>query len=559
MKFRKNLDKEIEPDEIFLDSSNLSLLNTQQFEGWLERPISKRIVVFTLLFFITVSSIFLWKLWYIQINMGERFAKRSEVNNLKKINYPPERGIIYDRNGKILAWNEEGGRVYSKISGLYNVLGYLGYPSEEDVSSGFLGNPKELIGKEGVEKVFNQFLRGKDGTKIIEVDVFGNIQSESVFDPGIRGGDIYLSIDSELSDYAYELVKNLAENKKFSGGSLIVMDVSSGEIVAMASYPEYNSNDLMSKNQVKVASYLDDKRMPFLNRTISGLYVPGSVLKPIFALGALNEGIIKPEKKIYSAGFISIPNPYFPDKPSIFKDWKAHGWMDMRNALAFSSDVYFYAIGGGYEDQEGLGIDNLEKYSRLFGIGTTTGIELLSEGIGNIPSPSWKELTFGGEKWTLGNTYHSAIGQYGFQVTPIQMVRAISAIANGGKLIKPTVLRSNKNSKEPEILAPFSVIDISEENFKIIREGMRLSVTKGTSIGLNIPQVEIAGKTGTAELGVSKNYVNSWNVGFFPCQNPKYAFAVVMEKGPKENTIGGAYIMRGLFDWMAQNKPEYIL
>lgn len=557
MKVQKNLNREIEPDEIFVDSSNISLLNTQQFEGWLERPISKRIVVLVAILFTIVSAVFLWKLWSLQILMGEKLAKRSENNNLKKISYQPERGAIYDRNEKLLAWNDEKGRAYTMNSGLYNVLGYLGYPSEEDVVSGFFGNTKELIGKEGVEKVFNGTLRGKDGIKIVEVDVRGDVQSESIYEPGIKGTDVRLSIDSSVSSKAYQIIQKLSEEKGFRGGSLVMMDIHSGEIIAMTSYPEYSSNDLMSKDENKISSYLNDSRMPFLNRTISGLYVPGSIMKPIFALGALDENIINPEKQIYSAGYISIPNPYFPDKPSIYKDWKAHGYVDMRHALAVSSDVYFYSIGGGYGDQKGLGINNLEKYSRLFGIGTTTGIELSSEGVGNIPSPSWKKIVFD-EEWTLGNTYHSAIGQYGFQVTPIQMARAISAIANGGKLVKPTILKKNNFQINTGMASSSSDIIISDEKFAVIKEGMRMSVTEGTSQGLDIPQVEIAGKTGTAEIGVTKNRVNSWSVGFFPYKKPKYVFTVVMESGPKENTTGGVYVMRTLLDWMAGNKSEYL-
>ncbi|MEI6296466.1 MAG: penicillin-binding transpeptidase domain-containing protein [bacterium] len=553
MKFRAGMNKDIEPDEIFLDSSNLSSFNTHQFEGWIEKPLPKKVIVFAFVFFLLVVSVFVLKIWSLQVKHGESFAIRSESNSLKKIAYLPERGVIYDRNDNLLAWNEKDGRRYTDKS-VHVALGYLGYPSKEDIEKLDISiDSKEMAGKEGAEKIFNEYLRGIEGVEVVEVNARGEIQSENIFDPGVKGGDVKLSLDVDISNKFSEYISSLAKEKGFQGGAGVMMDVNTGEIVAMASYPEYDSNALIQKDEEKVGEYLKDKRMPFMNRVVSGLYVPGSIMKPIFALAALNEGIIKPEKSIYSSGSISIPNPYSPDKPTVFKDWKAHGWVDMKKAIAFSSDVYFYAISGGYEDQKGIGILNIEKYSKMFGFGTTTGFELQPEKSGNIPSPEWKERIFDGEKWSLGNTYHSGIGQYGFQVTPIQVVRAISAIANGGKVLKPTIIKQAPGAG----VTIESIVEVDSDKFDVIKEGMRDSVLEGTSKGINFSQVEIAGKTGTAELGVSKKFVNSWNVGFFPYKDPKYAFTVVMEKGPVENTMGGVYVMNQLFNWMFINKPEF--
>jgi len=553
MKKKEKFNKDIEPDEIFLDSTNLSAFNTQQFEGWLEKPISKSAIYITSVFFLIIISIYLSKLWTLQVINGQSYADRSAQNSFKQIPFIPDRGNIYDSKDKLLAWNEEKDRVYVSEAGVSSLLGYLGFPSQEELDNGLVSNPKDLVGKEGMEKKFNDILRGEDGILIAEVDVKGNIQSEGILDYGKNGESLYLSLDLDLSKKLYETIGQLANEKKFQGGAGTLMNVETGEILAFASYPEYDSNVMTKRdNNKKINSYITDSKMPFLNRVISGLYLPGSILKPIFALAALNEGIISENKEIYSAGFISIPNPYSPDKPTIFKDWKAHGYVDMRKALAFSSDVYFYAIGGGYEDQKGLGIANIEKYSRLFGLGTTTGINFGKEEIGNIPSPAWKASVFNGEKWNIGNTYHSSIGQYGFQVTPIQIVRAIGAIANNGKLIEPTFLKRQKE------ITPYSLINISEDKFKIIKEGMRKSATEGTASGLYFPQVNVVAKTGTAEVGTLKQFVNSWVVGFFPYENPKYAFTVVMERGPVANTVGGVYVMRELFNWMIENRSEYI-
>jgi penicillin-binding protein 2 len=273
------------------------------------------------------------------------------------------------------------------------------------------------------------------------------------------------------------------------------------------------------------------------------------------ALAALEEGIIDPETKILSTGSISIPNPYDPKQVTIFKDWKAHGWVNLREALAVSSDVYFYAIGGGYEKQKGLGIAKIDDYVKKFGLGQATGIKFLSEETGVIPTPEWKAKVFNGEAWRLGNTYHTAIGQYGFQVTPIQMVKAVAGIATSGRLITPTIL---KLAKGDQVQSGSLITGIKEANYQIVREGMRMAVTSGISTSLNVPEVKLAVKSGTAELGVSKKYVNSWITGFFPYESPRYAFAIVMEKGGRDNLIGASVVMRQTLDWIIANASEYL-
>jgi len=270
------------------------------------------------------------------------------------------------------------------------------------------------------------------------------------------------------------------------------------------------------------------------------------------ALGARAEGIIDPNKKILSTGSISIPNPYFPNQKTVFKDWRAQGWVDMKTAIAVSSDVYFYEIGGGFQDQKGLGITNIEKYAELFGVGDKTGVDLPEEKSGVIPSPLWKAKNFKNEPWRIGDTYHTAIGQYGFQVTPMEMVRAVAALGNYGSLITPHFILGD-TTKEKEI----TNLDLKKENFDVVHEGMRQCVLIGTCTSVNVPYVQIAAKTGTAQLGVNKNKVNSWIIGFFPYDNPKYAFTIMMESGPSSNEIGASSIMRQLLDWMSINTPEY--
>jgi penicillin-binding protein 2 len=435
-------------------------------------------------------------------------------------------------------------------SGFSHLLGYVSYPSKDSTGNFWQG---DFIGKDGLEKEYNDNLKGENGSKIIETDALGKIYSENIVDAPKQGADLTTTVDSRVQKELFTLIQNMSQNRTFTGGAGVIMDVTNGELLTTTSFPEYNSEILSyGKDVPTINSYITDKRKVFLDRDTSGLYTPGSIVKPFFALGALNEGVIDPNKKILSTGSISIPNPYFPDQKTVFKDWKANGWVNMMQAIAVSCDVYFYEIGGGYQGQKGLGITNLEKYATLFGFGEKTGVDLPDENQGTIPSPTWKAKNFKGDSWRIGDTYHTAIGQYGFQVTPMEMARAVGAMANDGKLMTPHLVLGDK-VKETQI----TTIDLNKSYFDVVHEGMREAVTTGTAVSLNVPYVQVAAKTGTAQIGVSKNKVNSWVIGFFPYENPKYAFAVMMEAGPSSNEVGASAVMRQLLDWMSINTPEY--
>ncbi len=552
---RRSLGSEIAPDEIFLDSSNLPNFDVDQFEGRFEKPITKKTVLFLGAFFILVGLVFVGRVGILQVAKGESFALRSENNRLQHTPLFSERGIIYDRNGVELAWNSPGDdvfpvRSYTDKVGLAHVLGYIGYPARDKKGVYY---ETEFTGKDGVEKFYDKFLNGENGLKIVETNALLEVQSESVIKPPLDGEDLVLSIDALVQSKMYEFIENLSEEKGFQGGAGVVLDVNNGEVLALTSFPEYNSGVLSEGDDgAAIRRLQSDYRKPFINRAISGLYTPGSTVKPFVALGALNEKVITSEKKILSTGSISIQNPYFPDLKSVFTDWKEHGWVDVRDALAVSSNVYFYEVGGGFEDQNGIGIAKIEEYIRAFGLGEIAGIDLLGEVEGVIPNPTWKAEQFDGEPWRLGDTYNTSIGQYGFQVTPIQLAKGIAAIANKGELVSPHVVKDIKvkNSRVDKNIDGF--------NFDIIGEGMRQAVTDGTAKGLNVPSVKVAAKTGTAEVGISKKLVNSWIVGFFPYEKPRFAFVVVMEKGPRENTVGGLFVMRQILDWMTIHAPEYL-
>jgi penicillin-binding protein 2 len=548
--------KDIDPDEILLDSQNLPEFDTHQFEGRIEKPIGKSVFSIISFCIILIGMSFTYKLWRLQITQGEGFRTRSDNNNIHSTTIFADRGVVYDRNLVPLVWNtinpkssDFSLRVYATSTGLSTILGYVKYPTKD--SSGFYYKDK-FDPKDGIEKIYNDHLSGRDGKKIIETDVKGNVISESLVEPPRDGENLNMTIDIRLQRKLRESLLDIEGRAGYKGGAGIIMDVHTGEVLASSNFPEYSSQTMTDGSDVEqITSWITSKNHPFLNRTIDGLYTPGSIMKLFVAMGVLDQGVISPEKQILSTGSISIPNPFFPDKSSTFMDWKAHGLVDLRHAIAVSSNVYFYEVGGGYQGQKGIGIANIEKYSRMFGFGTTTGIDFPGELSGTIPNPEWKVKNFNGDPWRVGDTYNTAIGQYGFQVSPVQVVRAVAAIANNGTLLIPTFIKG-------QIPKASWNINLNPDFYKIVKEGMRLGVTSGTSQAINLPFVEVASKTGTAQIGVNKDEVNSWVVGFWPYENPHYAYAVVMERGSKNNQFGAVLVMRDFFDWLGIYSSDYL-
>ncbi len=544
----------INPDEIFVDAKNIPDFDRYQFEGRLEKPIAKPAFFGISACFLLLGALLLVKSAHLQIIKGESYSSRAMQNYLRPIVISPNRGIIYDRNGKELAWNDlvnEGEnlkqiRAYTDIPGLAHILGYTG-----------IGQGGRTIGKDGIEKKEEAFLGGTAGVKLVEYDSKNEVKSESISRTPASGKSLKLTIDAELQSKLYGIIADVVEEKGFGGGAGVILDINSGEILSMTSYPEYDSQILSrGKPEADIKKYLENSKMPFFNRAISGLYAPGSIIKPLVALAALNEKIITPEKQILSTGSISVPNPFFPDKPNIFKDWKAHGWVDMRRALAVSSNVYFYTVGGGYEGVKGLGIGKLKKYAEFFGFGSKTNVNLDKEEEGLIPSPETKAILNQRDPvWRIGDTYNASIGQGDFQITPLQAAVYAASIANEGRVLQPRLV-----TKEGEdYAAEEKIIDIPSGYFKIVKEGMRQVVLEGTGQGLSGLSVEIAAKTGTAELESNANkFVNSWLIGFFPYKNPRFAFSILLEKGKVSNLVGGVFVARQLFDWMIIHTPEYL-
>src|SRR3989344_2708693 len=441
-KFLKQMSRDIDPDEIFLDSKNLPGFDKHHFEGRIEKPINHTAVWGVFLSFILVTFIFLIKITNLQIVNGEDFLKKSENNRLDHKPLFAMRGVIYDRNHVPLPGNSvdnEAGRMaliasetrtntkkmpfqhrsYIFSPGFGHTLGYVSYPKRDN--RGFYYQ-ELFVGKDGLEEYYNKILSGENGLQIVETDALGMTKEGSIVENPKNGVALTLGIDSRIQEKLHTTIRDTANNFGYMAGAGAIMDVMTGELLAMTSYPEYESATLSEgKDKKIIQGYNLDKRAVFLDRAVSGVYTPGSIIKPFMAIAGLAEGIITPEKQILSTGSISIQNPYYP---------------------------------------------NIEKYARMFGFGVPTGVDITDEKSGTIPSPAWKEKMFEDGVWRLGDTYHTVIGQYGFQTTLLQALRGIASIANDGTLVTPHFL------KDPVQEFASSRIPIPSEYFQVAREGI---------------------------------------------------------------------------------------
>ena len=417
-----------------------------------------------------------------------------------------------------------------------HILGYTGKVSENDLLGNKNFSPLDYKGKSGLELVYDDVLRGVNGRMVQYVDSVLRIKKERKVKDAVSGNNLILSIDSGLQEELYkDLLKKINEIKGAEGAAAIALDPNNGEVLAMVSLPSYDNNIFSSEEKRKeYKNIAKNPKNPFFNRPISGVYPPGSSLKPFIASAALQEGTITKNTKINDIGYISIPNIYNPKIVYTFRDWKVggHGIVDVKKALAVSSNVFFYTVGGGYGGIEGLGIDRIKKYLNLFGFGRLTNIDLNGEDAGLIPDKEWKKNNKR-ENWFVGDTYNSAIGQGNILVTPLQLASATAAIANGGKLFEPKIVsriidkNGNTIKSTRKVLARDNFID--SENLRTVREGMRMAVTEGSARRLKNFPVKIAGKTGTAQIGGDDTH--AWFTSFAPYDDPKIVLTILIEKG----------------------------
>ena len=431
-----------------------------------------------------------------------------------------------------------------------HVIGYTGQITETEYNEQKdIYDMDDVVGRTGIEYLFEELLRGEDGEKQVEMSVDGTITGEYVSKNAIAGSDIVLTIDSNLQQVAQDALENcinkirsggFTETVEAEGGAVVVMDVNTGEVLAIASYPTFEPQWFVGGISQENWAYLrDDERHPQLNKAIQSSYEPGSIFKMVTAIAGLETGTITPNERINDTGVYRKYSDYQP------KCWyyttynRGHGLLNVTQALQRSCNYFFY------ETSDRMGIEAITRYALHFGLGQKTGIELPSESAGTVAART--------ENWTPGQTLQSAIGQGDNNFTPIQIARYISSIANGGTVVNPTIIKSILNSDGTEVpreeIEEYTneklgieetndTIEISAESINIAKEGMRMAASEAGGTAYSVFRnfsIEVAGKTGSAEANDDK--VNAWFVCFAPYDEPEVAVVAMVENGKHGNYV----------------------
>lgn len=440
----------------------------------------------------------------------------------------------------------------------------------------------DIIGKTGIESVFEEYLKGKDGTKQIDMSVDGTITAEVTEEEAVSGANVVLTIDSKLQKIAEDaLAANIEKIKSggfgpvynATGGSCVVMNVKTGEVLAMASYPNYNPQSFVNGiSNEEWNSYSNNKSHPLLNKTIQSAYEPGSIFKMVTAIAGLESGNITLKERIYDTG-------QYTKYGATWKCWyytdyhRGHGLLDVIGAIEKSCNYFFY------ETADRMGIDTLDKYARYFGLGTKTGIELPGETAGVLASKEYAESI--GQPWRPGDVINAAIGQGYNKFTPLQMAKYVSMVANGGNKLDVSIIKTVQNPDGSEVpreeINNFvnqklgltednteEEITLNQQYLHAVKEGMK-SVTSGESgtayVRFKDFNISVGGKTGSAEAGYDENgnqLVNAWFSAFAPYENPEIAVVVMVENGGHGNYTAEAVreIMAEYFGMNTQNVNE---
>ncbi len=481
----------------------------------------------------------------------------TDINLEKQNSLVISREVTVEQVLQIKSLNLEAVQIESDFKRQYlggaafsHIIGYVGPVDKNDLSQDPSLSFNDTIGKNGIESYYDDELRGEDGQIISYRNAKGVVIGQKTLKSATPGDDIFLTIDSDLQSYFYDRLKQGLDFVGSKAGVGIALDPRDGEILAIVNIPSFDNNKIKSQDLI-------DQMKPLFNRAISGVYSPGSTIKPVVAFGALKEGVITPDKEIFSPGYLDVPNPYNPGQPSRFLDWRYQGNVNLYSALAKSSNVYFYEVGGGYADQPGLGIVRLKEYWQKFGLGKKTGIDLPAESDGFLPDPETKEAS-GRGIWRIGDTYNVSIGQGDLLVTPIQLINYIAAIANAGKLYEPSLFKKmvtsdGKLAKEdsPQILADYSA---DSDIFQKVEQGMIDGVVKpyGTSHTLSDLPIPVAAKTGTAQIEQNTK-TNAIFAGYAPRENPEIAVLVLIENA-KEGSLNAVPVAKDVFEWYYKNR-----
>lgn len=470
-----------------------------------------------------------------------------------------------------------------------HILGYIGPVPQEQADTyadrGYDLN-QDLVGLTSIENSFEQELRGKSGQKLVEVDVAGReIRTVGEPQPAMPGHSLRLTLDLDLQQAMEESLQRQLQASFKTQGVAIAMNPQTGEILGMVSLPSYDNNAFTGGISSEDLSELQENvDRPLVNHAISGMFPPGSTFKIVPASAGLEEEVITPATRLYCGGILWLPNRYYPEDPSlaqpfycwIYHDYHGHhGSLNVISALGQSCDIFFYQVGGGYRDQfEGLGEERLGYYAELFGFGEVSGIDLPAESTGLVPTVKWKRVNYS-ESWVTGDTYNMSIGQGFVLATPLQMLNAAAAVANGGTLYRPQLVREiiDSDGNTVQAFAPDVIrqVPVSSQNLELVRQGMRSAVAgpAGTAHAINVPGVAVAGKTGTAEYFIDRNKdglpdrdrdgnlpTHAWFVAFAPYDDPEIAVLVFVFGGgegsatavPVANEILNYYFERDIGD-----------
>ena len=497
---------------------------------------------------------------------------------------------LSERSGKFAGINlvEDSIRTYTSGSLASHIIGYIGNINPDEYKKlKDTYDSNDVIGRTGIESLFEDYLKGKDGEKQIDMAVDGTTTAEYVTEAAKAGSSIVLTIDANLQRITEEALKNninkiasggFSETFDTSAGSVVVLKIDTGEVLAMASYPDFEPEKFVGGiSQTDWNEYRDNESKPLLNRAIQSQYAPGSIFKMVTSVAGLETGAITVKEKINDTGVYK----YYHDKQPVcwyYSDYgRGHGYLNVTGAIKNSCNYYFYELG------RRIGIDTLSKYAKYFGLGEKTGIELPSELSGTLASRETKaKLMANAEKeslkqWNPGETLSAAIGQSYNSFTPLQMAKYIATLVNGGEEVEPTIIKTILNSdgteETKEEIEKFSneklgiteeknseKLEIKDEYKAAILEGMRsvTSETGGTAYGVfrNF-NIEVGGKTGSAQAG---NKVNAWFAGFAPFDEPEIAVVVMVENGSHGSYTGEVArdIMAEYFGMNSQNVQETV-
>ena len=533
------------------------------------------------------------RLFTLTVIEGSTFRNLAEGNRIRETKMTVPRGIIYDRNKEALVRNipsfisqsrgvsfESGQSVKEARESIEreyilgplfaHVLGYTGEIDGEELKERKQTEKKltigDKVGKMGIEKSYDEILRGLDGKELVEVDALGNkIRVLGKVD-ATAGEPLYLTIDRSLQEIAQ---KELSDKK----GAVIVTNPRSGEILVLYSSPSFDPNAFVKDKDIE--KILNDSSQPLFNRSISGLYPPGSTFKIVTSIAALEYGVITQNTKIEDTGVLEIGqfsfgNWYFTQYG------KKEGFVDIVSALKRSNDIFFYKVG------EMEGIERLAKWAKKVGLNTRLGVDIPGEEEGTMPDPVWQEKTKG-ERWYLGNTYHVAIGQGDILTTPLQVNAWTNVIASGGKLCRPHLnnLGNSSLSRAESRGNLCKDVGIKRETIELIREGMREACSLGgtgwplfkfkieneklkidgvdyfetyesTTSANRLVEISTACKTGTAEFGDPKGRTHAWFTVFAPVSNPQISVTVLVEGGGEGSNVAAPIAKKILGGWFSR-------